>query len=198
MEFISRSGNKFNYWFTVGHVIKSRSWIYRRQEYHDIWIRNDDGTEWHSESGLLGLAINPGQRIAFAWCSVDGQPEGMLVAAKNCMTGESRVRSDYIASLFSQRAYGRWLMLGAATGCIVAWQAGLVRYLPAAVQEHPIVTGLSLVIGAGVLGFFASSAHDPDPGREIDTKIQMGLEGMYQAWLAAGDVAQRPRRNRRA
>lgn len=198
MEFVTKDGTKFDYWFTAGTVVKARSWIYRQQTHYDIWIRDDDGREWHTEGGLLGVAINHGQRLAFAWCSPAEKSTGKLVAVRNCTTGECRVKSNYLAGSFTEYRYGRWLMLAATAFCLAVWQGGLAHLMPNVVQDHPVLSGLALVAGLGFLGFCVGAARNPDPEGVLDQNIQVGLQAMETAWREQSreEANRRPRRRR--
>lgn len=182
MDFESCNGLRLRYWFTAGNVVSTRSWAYRGEWYYETWIRDDDGREWRSTGGLLGVAVNRGQRLAFAWCAANGSETGDLVALRNCTTGESRVVSRTIAAEYDRRAYGRWGMLLALIAAAIAWQGGYVADLPAIIAEHWVQSLLALTLSAGAIGFVLSAQFDPDPEREVDQKIQMALAAMEHAW----------------
>lgn len=188
MEFESGNGLRLRYWFTAGDVVSTRSWIYQGQWFHETWIRADDGREWRSTAGLLGLAVNRGQRLAFAWCAANDAAAGDLVAVRNCTTGESRVISQAIATEYDRRAYGRWGMLLALLAACAMGQGGYTDTLPAFIVAHWLPCSLILVMVAGLLGFVLSAQVDPDPEREVDRKIQLALAGMEYAWRATADV----------
>lgn len=187
MEFESGNGVRLRYWCTSGDVVSTRSWIYRGEWFHETWIRADDGREWRSTSGLLGLAVNRGHRLAFAWCAANDAAAGDLVAVRNCTTSESRATSQAIATEYDRRAYGRWGMLLAVLAVCAIGQSGYTAPLPAFVVAHWLPCSLVLVLVAGLLGFVLSAQVDPDPEREVDRKIQLALAGMEYAWRATAD-----------
>lgn len=183
MEFISKTGIKINYWITVGDVISMKSWTYRDERHHEIWIRNTDGKEWLCSGLPLGVNLNRGQRIAFAWCAAQNQTDGQLVAARNCSSGVCRVLSDRIATELGLHRYGRrtfrWLSLATAT----LWGLGYLAGEPSWIQQLSFATMTAGVLSASLLGFLISCSLDPDPERVIDTNVRLALGGIEQAWV---------------
>jgi hypothetical protein len=182
MEFKSINGLRLRLWFTAGEVVTARSWIYRGEWHYETWIRNDDGREWRSSTGLLGIGMNRGQRLAFAWCAANGAENGDLVAVRNCTTGESRATSTAIACEYDRRAYGRWGMLTTALAILMVWQFGYQAKLPFSIADNWLTWCLALVLVTGFIGFILSCSVDPDPNREVDRRIHLALAGMEHAW----------------
>ena len=194
MEFVSTKGVRFSYWFTAGEVIKARSWVYRGIWRHDVWVRNDDGTEWHVQDRPLGIQLTRGQRLAFAWCAAKDAQTAKLVAVKNCATGESRAISSCIATSFGLHRYGRAAFIASSALAAVLWFGDFAQLIPAIVGVHPLALLASMVAGTSVIGYFCSCASDPDPGREIDRNVHIALEGMRQAWVEVGGQGNRRHR----
>lgn len=174
-----------------------KSWIFGGKWHYDAWIRNDDGVEWHA-GGLLELAMAQGQRIAFAWYATEGGRSRGLAAVKNCATGESKVRSDNIGLYFDTHAYGRQAAIAALILAAVIWFGGFMSMLPSVVLVNPIAALVAVVASAAFVGFLFSCLANPDPDREIDRAIEVGLEAMYQACRHLdSDSTGNPRRSRR-
>jgi hypothetical protein len=195
LEFVSPKGLRLSYWFAGGEVITSKSWIYRGRRRHDIWIRFDDGLEWHTGS-LLGVDVTRGQRLAFAFCAPTGSRENELVAVKNCATGESRVLTQEIGQWFDKHHYGLQAAIASLALAAVLWFGGFMELLPAFANMHPVVSLASLVTGASLVGCYFSCTANPDAEGEIDRNIQIGLEGMYQAWHKLNSESKAKDRNR--
>jgi hypothetical protein len=183
MEFISKSGTRISYWFTVGDVISMKSWTSRGERHHEIWIRNTDGREWVCTELPLGVNLTRGQRIAFAWCAAGDQTDGQLVAVRNCSSGRCKVLSHSIANEVGGYRYGRrafrWLSLLTAT----LWGLGCLAGESSWIQRLSVTTMAAGVLGGSLLGFLLSRSLDPDPGRVVDRNVQIALAGIEQAWV---------------
>jgi hypothetical protein len=183
MKFISKTGIRIDYSFTVGDVISIKSWIYRGERHHEIWFRTTDGREWCRRGLPLGINLTRGQRIAFAWCAVENQENEQLVAVRNCSTGQYNVVSHCMAIELGVHRYGRrafrWLGLFAAVFSGLDWLAGPSSWIP----HVPFAMIAAGVLGGALLGFLFSCSSDPDPERVIDKNVLIALAGIEQAWV---------------
>lgn len=182
MEFISQGGIRLDYWFTVGDVISVNSWTYRGERHREVWIRNMDGREWSCGGYPLNVSLTRGQRIAFAWCAVEGNRDSQLVAVRNCSTGVCHVLSDCIAIAVGVHRHGRQAFAWLAALAVLEWAAEGLIGRPGWLPHVPITTLVLAVLGGSVIGFVFSCFRDPDPERVIDRNVQVALGGIEHAW----------------